>query len=229
MTKEILQSLDNLGAGGVTGAKELLTSIENASGQQFENLMTEAFATHFLSTKLKLKVTQIEGSQKILSPHREKDKSCDIKCEDHNGTELYFEVKDSSRDAIRSGIAGIRGYTPSSGSEIRKWISNKVFEAIKKRSNYLIVRIPVWHAADEDPSLSDIDFEISLTNKPQTEIPVCISIDIPSFFRGIYVIKPFGHKFYKPRNVQQGDGGQLRSLRSLRATSPRSIRNHHSA
>ena len=33
MTKEILQSLDNLGAGGVTGAKELLTSIENASGQ----------------------------------------------------------------------------------------------------------------------------------------------------------------------------------------------------
>ena len=202
MKEEILQSLENLGADGVLGAKELFTSIGNASGQQFDNLMTEAFATHFLSAELKLKVTEIEGTQKILSPHRVKEKSCDIKCEDHNGIELYFEVKDSSRDAIRAEMAGKRGYTPSSGSEIRNWISNKVFEAIQKGANYLIVRIPVLHADGEGPSLSDIDFEIFLMNEPQAEIPVRISIDIPSFFQGIYVIKRSGHNFYKPRKCQ---------------------------
>lgn len=205
MKEEILETLEFLVRQKVIGAEELLSSIKNAYGRKFENLMTEAFSIYFISNKLKLKITHIEGSRKILSPYRAKEKSCDIKCENLNGETFYFEVKDCCKDTIRSELAGIQGYTPSSGSEIRCWISNKVYEAIQKGANYLIVRIPVSYPSRKEPSSSDIDFEIFLTDEPQDEIPVDLSVDIPSFFRGIYVIKPFGHKLYKPRNVQQDD------------------------
>lgn len=205
MKQEILQTVTQLEAQKVTGAKGLLSCIERTSGLDFQNTMTEAFAVHFVAKELNFTITQIEGSLKVLSPHRTKEKSCDMKCEDQGGSEIFFEVKDFSRELIIREKAGIRGYTPPTGEETKRWISNKVFEAIRKGANYLIVRIPVWHDAYEEPKSNDIDFAIFRTHEKQDEIPVTLSIEVPSFFRGMYVIQPFGHRFYTPRKVQPVD------------------------
>ncbi|HBJ82872.1 MAG TPA: hypothetical protein DDZ88_03150 [Verrucomicrobiales bacterium] len=199
---EIVSHTVNLARLGIPGAFELVHGLAQADDsnleldRSFENSLTEAFAVWFLETRQGAKIKAVEArSLPVRSPHaRNPNKSCDLMAE-MNSHDIYFEVKDCSLDFGPSRTTGRRGYTPASDKDTRKWLEKQIKECFNKGANYLIARLPVW----ESSSCSGLDAIRQVLCEHEVVSQDCASVEmpfqIPAWFKGVFLIKRYGHVF----------------------------------
>ncbi len=186
----------------VKGVNDLLRDIAliqqagNEGQRIYRNSMMQLHAIYFVHKTLHLHVLEVESnSNKILSPYRKGDKSCDIKARDSKN-DYYFEAKDSSSEII-SEYENYDAvfFTPMDEDEIEKWIMRQTLAADRKGANYLICRIDVWGVApSKRESLvywinSIFKKHFIIENKDNLhQIVVSPKRQLSHHFRGIFVI-----------------------------------------
>lgn len=119
--------------------------ISHEGERKYHNLLVELHGCYFTHKILKMKILDVEyGKNKILSPNRIGNRSCDIKCFKKSDT-IYFECKDSSAE-IKSGVPyeGVTITTPLNAYQNKKWLLDKMQEADDKGADYLLAKIPIW-------------------------------------------------------------------------------------
>lgn len=144
----------------IKGVSELLDNIAlikkrgNNEERMYHNALTEFHSIYFVQKILKYSILEVESqSNKIYSPFRSKEKlSCDILATDGKD-KFYFEIKDLSKETITQYKSdGHIFFYPQDEEDIEKWLHQKCKEAMDKGANFLISRVPVWRAYDEDES-----------------------------------------------------------------------------
>lgn len=187
----------------VKGVNDLLRDIAlipqggNESKRIYRNSMMQFHAIYFVHKTLHLYVLEVESnSNKILSPYRKGDKSCDIKARDSKH-DYYFEAKDSSAEIISEHENnGAVFFTPMDGeNEIEKWIMRQTLAADRKGANYLICRVDVWGVtpSKRESLVEWIDSifgeHFIIGNKDNLhQIVVSPKCQLSHHFKGIYVI-----------------------------------------
>ena len=190
---------------GVKGVEQLLEHVAqvvkpgNEGERIYYNSLMELHAIYFVHNSLKLAVLEVESrTNKVLSPNRKGDKSCDIKAT-NSVRDYYFESKDASSEIMTSyEDRGHTFYTPMDDDEIREWVIRKSKEANEKGANYLVCRVPVWVP---DAGLAKRDFYNEWITRvfeikqkiSRNSFVITLPIRLSSNFEGIYIIKEFGY------------------------------------
>jgi|GEM_PF-2677570 len=190
----------------VPGINELLVDIavirgiDKVSKRIFHNYIQELHAIYFVRCRLKHKILQVESrSNKIFSPFRRGDKSCDI-LSHKNGKQFYFESKDFSSFLLSSNNDLPKFHTAE--EEAERWIMRKAKDADVKGANYLICRPEVWAWSDsEEEPIKYLTGEwieavcskcfIKYRRISNYEILVTSKNALSSHFMGIYIIKKY--------------------------------------
>ena len=164
--------------------------------REYNNRLTEFFALWFVSEVLKEPITALEAT----SPNRPSgsNKTCDLQSKSLSGANFY-EVKDFSSEFLTQVpvYEGVTSFTPGLPWKIKPWIEGYVQNCVEKGANYLICRVPVWHVRKR-PKLSEEWVKriySSYTNIPGNRFKVGHGLTLPSFFRGVYVIRRDEHLF----------------------------------
>lgn len=186
----------------VKGVNDLLRDIAliqqdgNEGKRIYRNSIMQLHAIYFVHKTLGLHVSEVESnSNKIFSPYRRGDKSCDIKTRGPKH-DYYFESKDSSSEIISEYENDDEVYfEPIDNDEIEKWIFKQTLAADRKGANYLICRVDVWGVApsESESLVSWIDSifknHFIIENKDNLhEIVVSPTHQLSPHFRGIYVL-----------------------------------------
>ena len=169
---------------------------------RYHNSIQELHAIYFVRNKLKHKILEVESrDNKIFSPHRRGQKSCDIKTQKGKKC-YYFESKDSSSLLIASHNDLPKCITFE--EEAENWIVNKAKSADFKGANYLICRAEIFTSFDikeeayeayfKEEWISELcqrHFGVVKKMAPD-EIVVLSNKQFSSYFMGIYILKDIG-------------------------------------
>lgn len=186
----------------VKGVNDLLRDIAliqqdgNEGERIYRNSIMQLHAIYFVHKTLRLHLLEVESnSNKILSPYRNGDKSCDIKARDSK-QDYYFESKDSSSEIISEhGNDDEVYFTRMDDDKIEKWILRQTLAADRKGANYLICRVDVWNVtpSESESLVSWIDSifkdHFIIVNKDNLhQIVVSPKHQLSPHFKGIYVL-----------------------------------------
>lgn len=186
----------------VNGVSDLLRDIAliqlggNEGKRIYRNSIMQLHAIYFIHKALRFHVLEVESnSNKILSPYRKGDKSCDIKARDSKH-DYYYESKDSSAEIISEyKHDDAVHFEPIDEGGIEKWIWRQALAAGGKGANYLICRVDVWGVAPskKESLFSWIDSIFKdyfiIKNKDNLhQIIVSPKQQLSPYFRGIYIL-----------------------------------------
>lgn len=188
----------------ISGIKQLLEDLASmdASGNNayriYHNSIVEMDGIFHVHAVFKQKIKEVESSSnKILSPRRVGEKSCDIKAEE-NGREIYYESKDASVEITSRWTKGeFQHWTPMSAYQIEKWVLRKISDADQKGADYLLCKVPMWKRMTERVDINTWDDWAKKTFKNLTQIgPAHFKINNPELsaikLKGFYILKSKG-------------------------------------
>lgn len=188
------------------GIEQLLKEIAQVvkSGNEgeriYHNRIMQFHAIYFVHHSLKLRILEVDSkTNKVLSPNRKRNKSCDIKAT-NSIRDYYFEAKDASSEiTTRREVKGVgEVYDPMLEEQTQKWVVWQTAEADRKGANYLICRLEVYSVDATQIEKEFYDkwvrniFKIEKRISENTFI-IALPIELSSNFEGIYIIKPFGY------------------------------------